>query len=309
MKNHLLILTILLLTLTIVHGQTNVYHPFPDSAIWRIDVVANSPQGGGCQAHYYFQYYISGDTLINSFSYKKIYKSFVYHTSTGAASPCDPLPLLENSGYIGALRDDSVSNKTFFVFQNNNNDSILFDYNLNVGDTIKGCIALNDIIIISVDSILIGSQERKKWNYNTGQIIQGIGSESGLIELINTGSATYSSLVCVKDSTSTLFTSGYNSAMGCNMIYEGLNEINFENILNCYPNPFTMQTTLRTDNIFKDAILTVFNSFGQQVKQIKNISGQTIILHRDNLPCGLYILRLTQDNKIFSTDKLVITDN
>ncbi len=75
------------------------------------------------------------------------------------------------------------------------------------------------------------------------------------------------------------------------------------------PNPFSSSTTLRTDKIFEDATLTVYNTFGQQVKHIKNISGQTIILQRDHLPSGQYYLQLIQDNKIFSLEKLLITDN
>ncbi len=80
------------------------------------------------------------------------------------------------------------------------------------------------------------------------------------------------------------------------------------NSLNLYPNPFSSTTTLQTDKVLKDAILTVYNSFGQQVKQIKNISGQTITLNRDNLPSGFYFIHVTQDNKVISSDKLIITD-
>jgi hypothetical protein len=76
-----------------------------------------------------------------------------------------------------------------------------------------------------------------------------------------------------------------------------------------FPNPFFSQTTLHSNIIFNDAILTVYNSYGQQIKQIKNISGQTIILQRDNLSSGLYFLQLTQDNKTFARDKLIIIDN
>jgi len=74
------------------------------------------------------------------------------------------------------------------------------------------------------------------------------------------------------------------------------------------PNPFSSQTVLQTDNFFHNATLTVDNCFGQTVKQIKNISGQTVTLFRDNLPSGLYFIRLTQDDKTLATDKLVITD-
>ena len=75
-----------------------------------------------------------------------------------------------------------------------------------------------------------------------------------------------------------------------------------------YPNPFSTQTTLQTSKVFKDATLTVYNSFGQQVKQLNNISGQAVTLHMDTLPSGLYFTRLTQDNKIIARNKLVITD-
>ncbi|QLH30392.1 MAG: T9SS type A sorting domain-containing protein [Candidatus Parvibacillus calidus] len=54
--------------------------------------------------------------------------------------------------------------------------------------------------------------------------------------------------------------------------------------------------------------MIVYNLQGQQVKQIKNISGQTVTLRRDNLPAGLYVIHLTQDNKTITTDKLIITD-
>lgn len=83
---------------------------------------------------------------------------------------------------------------------------------------------------------------------------------------------------------------------------------NINSDVEIFPNPFSTQTSLHSDNIFKDATLRVYNSFGHQVKQIKNISGQTIILHRDNLLSGLYFIRITQDNKVITTDKLVITD-
>jgi hypothetical protein len=74
------------------------------------------------------------------------------------------------------------------------------------------------------------------------------------------------------------------------------------------PNPFSAQTVLHTDNYFQNATLTVYNFLGQIVKETKNISGQTIILYRDNLPNGLYFIQLTQENKVILTNKFVITD-
>ena len=83
-----------------------------------------------------------------------------------------------------------------------------------------------------------------------------------------------------------------------------------------YPNPFSSTTTLsvrtpseQTSEKFKDATLTVYNLFGQQVKEMKNISGQTVTFSRDNLPSGLYFYKLTGNNEIIGTGKLIITDN
>ena len=85
-------------------------------------------------------------------------------------------------------------------------------------------------------------------------------------------------------------------------------EQNINPRISIFPNPFSTQTTLQTNMIFKNATLTVYNSYGQIVKQIEYISGQTVSLHRDNLPMGLYFIHLTQDNKTITTDKLIITD-
>lgn len=75
-----------------------------------------------------------------------------------------------------------------------------------------------------------------------------------------------------------------------------------------YPNPFSSTTTLQADKILKNATLTVYDSFGQIVNHIDNLSRQKIVFHRDNLPTGLYFVRLTEDNKIIAVDKLIITD-
>jgi hypothetical protein len=75
-----------------------------------------------------------------------------------------------------------------------------------------------------------------------------------------------------------------------------------------FPIPFSTQTVIYTDNFLKNATLTVDNVLGQPVKQIKNISGQRIILHRDNLPGGLYFVRLTDDTEVISTLKIVVAD-
>ncbi len=87
------------------------------------------------------------------------------------------------------------------------------------------------------------------------------------------------------------------------------NEIIDNFVLKISPNPFSTQTTLVTNRNLKNATLTLYNSIGIQVKQIKNISGQAITLSRDDLSNGLYFIRLIEGNATLITNKLVITDN
>jgi len=91
----------------------------------------------------------------------------------------------------------------------------------------------------------------------------------------------------------------------CNI---GVNEMEKNLAFNIYPNPFSNSTIIQVDGPLANATLIVYNVFGQAVKQINDISGQTITIQRDNLSAGLYFVRLMQDNRLLASDKIVITD-
>lgn len=83
---------------------------------------------------------------------------------------------------------------------------------------------------------------------------------------------------------------------------------NSTEIFNIYPNPLFSSTTLKANKFLKNATLTVYNCFGQIVTELKNISGHTITLSRDNLPSGIFFIQLTEDNRIITMQKIIITD-
>jgi len=86
----------------------------------------------------------------------------------------------------------------------------------------------------------------------------------------------------------------------------GVADLLDEQSISIYPNPFSSSTTLHSDNDLTNATLTVYNCFGQQVKSLV-ISHSPLVIERGNLASGLYFIRLTEENKIY-TGKLVITD-
>ena len=104
-----------------------------------------------------------------------------------------------------------------------------------------------------------------------------------------------------------------------------VNENVFTNNISVYPNPTNQNTTLKFDNAMKgNCTLTVYNSYGQQVKQFVIRNSDSFVIRRDNLPGGLYFLRLTTSSpfsspngggqegagwgEVIATGKLVITD-
>jgi hypothetical protein len=74
-----------------------------------------------------------------------------------------------------------------------------------------------------------------------------------------------------------------------------------------YPNPFNEETTIKFNLNIDNATLLIFNSLGQPIKQIDNISGDQFTLKREDLLSGLYLLQIL-DRKGTFTAKIFIMD-
>lgn len=76
-----------------------------------------------------------------------------------------------------------------------------------------------------------------------------------------------------------------------------------------FPNPFSASTTLQVTDDLRNATLRIYDLNNREVKKISNISGRILTLQRDDLPSGLYFIRLTEANKLSALYKLAILDN
>ena len=79
-------------------------------------------------------------------------------------------------------------------------------------------------------------------------------------------------------------------------------------VINIFPNPFETQATVQFDKNLNDANLMMYNMIGEQVKEIKNISGSSYSIQRDNLPSGIYFISLMQNSMLVTTKRIVIAD-
>jgi len=289
MKKYLLILIIVLLK-TIANGQTWA----PIGAKWTFGIAwAFAP------LIEYNEWISTCDTLVGGHTCKLIERN-------GGAVVSDI------SDKLITYED---SNKIYWYNTFINQFTVLYDFNKNAGDTWLMKIDTCDLLI-SVDStgieIINGFPVKVLWT-SEGKMLQHIGNVHrpnpdmtykcyGWIMDANY----YTGLRCYEDSLLGLYDFGI--APSCDFT-NSINDIANNPVrIKIYPNPFSNQTTVTTGEILKNATLTIFNSFGQQAGQIKNISGKTITLQRNNFASGLYFIQLTQDNKTFATEKLLITD-
>lgn len=304
MKKVIFILITLVLTSIVGQAQTNVYHQFPDSnAQW--SGFHWSRNGGSTITNDYYSLVISGDTTIGSFVYHKLYQSGNIN-----CVPCSPPGINYSNVYAGAFRQD-IPNKKVYLYLGGT-DILAYDFNLNVGDTIKTCLTGGGVCINAIDSVLVGNKYHKAFNFNCGslvgndKLIEGIGSTFGLLQYVcpfESGS----DLQCVRIETTTVWalSSQYNCDLGLSIPD---NFIKTNKVL-ISQNPFSNETTLTFKTVLNKVNLIIYNSAGQVVKQIKNISGQSYILNRENLETGIYFLRVSENNDVLATEKFIITDN
>jgi Secretion system C-terminal sorting domain len=298
MKMRLLILTASL-SLTVALAQTNKYFPLPDSNATWFSWKSSCPCPPGIQLEIWD--WFTGDTIIGSFTYKKI-QEYTFRQNDG----------LSTFGYVGAIRQDTSQKKVFYRLPSSTADTLLYDFNLSVGDTIPKNWYINSgtHIISSIDSILVGATYHKRFNFpmafTTEALIEGVGSTMGLLLPLYQGVEYSSFLYCFTENGQNLFIhpNGF-----CDTNPTNIDEQEKDISLTISPNPFSRQAALQAATPLKNASLAVYNSVGQTVRRMDNLAGQTISFHRDNLPSGLYFILLMQDDKVIATDKLVIIDN
>jgi hypothetical protein len=149
-------------------SQTSVYHPFPDSAAnWNI--VSHRPCGLGFDMwEYNYSIVISGDTLINGNTYHKLDIPVQVIETHGA---CNSNGTLVSPGYYaGCIRQDTSIKKVFFVPPSDSVEWLLYDFNMAVGDSVKGytgTFAFPVEVVQNIDSVLVGNSYRKRWIINS----------------------------------------------------------------------------------------------------------------------------------------------
>jgi|WetSurMetagenome_2_1015567.scaffolds.fasta_scaffold307924_1 hypothetical protein len=290
--------SILILTVTIAFSQTNKYFPFPESdAVWR-----DSTCG-------VISWEMTGDTVWNNFTYHKLTRSeFVYPLSISQLCEYWDPPSFRTF-YAGAIRQDTALRKVYFLPPSSITDTLLYDFNLVVGDTVRTFITFGgelEAVVTSIDSILIGSQYRKIWTVPIEhwpfKIIEGIGSTRGPIEPIAPigGYTQYEKLICYSQNFQTLYP--YYSPSSICEVVTGIPEQSQTDTISISPNPSNGKFFIESP--VKGKISVQITDLNGILMFRQNIFDKSYI-NATALNEGLYILTVKSDASI-AFKKLII---
>ncbi len=201
------------------------------------------------------------------------------------------------------------SNDSVFVYEEGS-FHLLYDFGAVTGDTIElGYLAYNGsplkMIIDSTSTITINGQS-KKLQYVTcgdglviefgGKVIDGIGNTEYMFPRLDGNRD--GPLRCYEDNILGLFLSPFHTNNGwnfqnCEQIITGINDLHVTETISIYPNPVT--SSFAITNLDRDTEFELFDIHGREV--MKGIVNFTQVIKIENLPKGLYFLRL-QNSKL-----------
>lgn len=278
------------------------YQPFATSgAIWCGDrgYLSSSPFGGFEYHTYTYQQFLLADTLINNIFYHKLYESGTFHWFTVPIGPGGSSGTSAYyNNYVGCYRE---SNKQiFFVQANAFGETLLYDFNFAVGDTLPATYSNSSLPlkITSIDSVFAGIAYHKKFNISTADttswpfdfeyvsIIEGIGSTRGLTWTLEPYFENHGSLFSYKWNGQVLYP---DTAADCEIT--GIaTHIPPATPFVVYPNPaMNMLNIILPSHNSLGAAITIYDVSGKQAFA-GNINGDNKSIDISSLKNGVYAI-------------------
>lgn len=233
-------------------------------------------------------YKFGGDTIINGYNYTVLLLKF------------------RNEGeYVGPysfIREDTAQEKVYRLDDVDDEEFLIYDFNLEQGDTFSiehlGCPI--QLIVDSITTISIKDTPHKKIVFNPLEYwIEGIGSSVGILDVgyYQCGADHDFGLTCVYENDSLIFQT--TDEYYCVQSNVGIEENNFENVA-VYQNP--LRIVINRSNT-SNLSFQVFDLNGNLIES-RNLNGDNeILLHEGLYISGLYILKLSgpRYRKVFKT--------
>jgi len=302
MRKTILFLAFLIFALI---GYNQNYFPFVDTnSVWNITWNCYKPPPYPCYSDYY-KYRISGDTMYSDTLYKRLFRIDMNQECSS---------IIEDSIYMGGIREDVSNKKVYFIQDTFFGEYLLFDFSLEVGDTVPYSFnnyGYPEIYVSSIDSILCTDGYRKRFIYSRDTwedivVIEGIGANTGLLEPMEIFEHVANMRCFYNNGSMVHMDPNVNS---CNLemdtcISTFVNEKNLQSeIIKIYPNPFTKKAKIKITNIrdnIHDYSFYIIDVNGKTKLKSTISSEETVIESKDFAP-GLYFCIVNyRSQKIYS---------
>ena len=283
---------LLILALTTLQTFAQNYTPFPeDTAVWDVYFQPGEPD---MTVKNYTRYLMKGDTTINGVNYNKVY-AYSY------AVYYPPKPIIFKQTEAFGIRQDIVNKKVYRTCVINNViiDTLLYDYDLKVGDTVPvtyttGNMNSSPQTVIAIDSVQFHGKNYRQFKLKTiglinATLIEGVGNANGLIE------PHYG-----------IFEAGYILTDFCNSDHSDCTvplaleiEDKSKNLAPAvYPNPFSDKLTISFNDSNNNYSITITDVVGNEIRKV-TFTGKELLLSRGEMKSGIYFLKITHQNNCY----------
>lgn len=254
-----------------------------------------------------WEYYIDGDTMVNDINYYKVYRRDLVVTQDGP-------PYEAESDYelTALMRDDINAKKVYAIYLEDitysplcplNDEVLLYDFSLNVGDTATTCIIPPDVNF-EINSI----NENVKYGYSTLEFVhgspyeyfEGIGSPFGLFEII---------YIPVKGSKNRLMETSlmyFCRQDSCSLVVS-VDKPEYHSRIRISPNPASAFVHIESDAPGDIHTVIVRDMLGNEVLRKRGNGSGKMQMNTSILSKGVYLVTVLDRNGLVrTTEKILI---
>lgn len=297
------------------------YHPFPTrNAMWT-EMYFNPYPYEYSEFHSFALK--DNDTTINGKRYHKLYHSM--DTTFTEADLCGAIREENKKIYYYSIVSLSFPNSgssiNSYMTIESKKEVILCDFSLNIGDTLKSdsirLVLNSEMVVEKIDSIVLGSEYRKIYTFAYpdltphlvipwAQWVEGIGHLRGLLFKIGDvpTNGLWNDLICFKEGNSWLYHYS-DKYTDCFYKTDAVIKIPNESDITIAPNPIYESATVNfKENHYKK--LLMLDLLGRNVREYNLEGRSSLIIHREGLVSGVYILSFLDNNGEITSSKVIL---
>ncbi|MEM1326275.1 MAG: T9SS type A sorting domain-containing protein [Bacteroidota bacterium] len=260
--------------------------------------------------------YISGDSIIEGITYKKVYsKRFTSDSPEGFLIP--PLSVSSDSFLVAFMREDTLEKKVYareLYTSFEESEYLAYDFSLAIGDTLS-LDYLGDIKLVldtMFNETIADGTTRKKWAFSDSNdffgyldeenyYIEGIGGTGSLLYpfLHNFEAGAFTSCVIENGEKLYDFAEG-RSEYSCDAIVF-TQKLSIENNITFFPNPVQNTLTIKSQQLLNAKLYDLSGTL--LIESNINIGDNQI--NTENLPSAIYFLAFYDQNGYVGARKIL----